>query len=88
GFGIPVLEAMTVGVPVVAATGSCLEEVGGDAALYSDPDDYSSLASNIRLILSDSAKAQAMVEAGLQRTALFTPEIIASELMSVYRSVL
>ena len=88
GFGIPILEAMTVGVPVVAATGSCLEEVGGDAALYSDPDDYSSLASNIRLILSDSAKARAMVEAGLQRTALFTPEVIASNLMSVYRSVL
>lgn len=88
GFGIPILEAMTVGVPVVAATGSCLEEVGGDTALYSHPDDYESFASNIQLILSDPAKFRSMVEGGIRRTALFTPEVIASALMDVYRSVL
>lgn len=46
GFGLPVVESLTVGTPVVAATGSCLEEAGGDGAVYVNPDDADSLASN------------------------------------------
>ncbi len=88
GFGIPILEAMTCGVPVIAASGSCLEEVGGDAALYSNPDDYDSLAANILSVLSDHMKAATMVDAAKDRITLFSPQAIASSIMDVYRSVL
>lgn len=88
GFGIPVLEAMTCGVPVVAATGSCLEEVGGDAVLYCHPDDYDALAKNIVSILSDPEKARIMVDTGQERIRLFSPEVIAKSIMDVYHSIL
>lgn len=88
GFGIPILEAMTCGVPVVAASGSCLEEVGGDTALYCHPDDYDALAAHITSILSDPEKASLMVEGGLKRRSYFSPEAIAESMMDVYSSLL
>lgn len=88
GFGIPILEAMTCGVPVIAATGSCLEEVGGDSALYCQPDDYDALANNIISILSDLERARKMVESGLERISRFSPKVIASSMMKVYQSLL
>ena len=55
GFGLPPLEAMALGTPVIAARASSLPEVGGDAALYVAPDDDASLATEIRRILDDDA---------------------------------
>ncbi len=87
GFGIPILEAMTCGVPVIAATGSCLEEVGGEAALYCHPDDFNALAGHVSSVLSDPGMGASMAKAGIERIKIFSPEAIASSMMEVYRSL-
>jgi glycosyltransferase involved in cell wall biosynthesis len=61
GFGIPILEAIRSRVPVIAATGSCLEEAGGPDSLYVDPDDDGALADCIRRVWEDEALATRMV---------------------------
>lgn len=53
GFGIPILEAQLAGIPVIAATGSCLEEAGGEAALYTDPTNEKELQGLIESVLND-----------------------------------
>ncbi|GAB6394958.1 MAG: glycosyl transferase family 4 [Bacteroidales bacterium] len=89
GFGIPIVEALASGVPVVAATGSCLEEAGGQRSVYVHPDDSRALAGKISELLTDKTSAQQMIEAGKQYYAeLFSARRIASDIMGVYRSVL
>jgi glycosyltransferase involved in cell wall biosynthesis len=87
GFGIPVIEALTSGVPVVAATGSCLEEAGGPDSIYVDPDDSRALAEKITAILTDETLSQQMIAAGRQYVARFSEQRIAAEIMAVYRSL-
>lgn len=84
GFGIPVLEALYSGAPVIAATGSCLEEAGGPGSLYVDPDDDVALAEKINLVLQDKALQQKMITQGLQHTANFADEKLAAQLMQLY----
>lgn len=72
GFGIPVLEAMTLGVPVVAANRGALPEVLGDAGLLVDPDRPEELASAIGRMLSDVPFAAAAAAKGVQRSAQFS----------------
>ena len=88
GFGIPVLEAMASGVPVVASSGSCLEEVGGKAALYCPPEDHEGMAKAIRDILDDPAGTAARVKAGLEQAGRFADKDIAKRLLEVYRQTL
>lgn len=71
GFGLPVLEAMASGTPVVTSDVSSLPEVAGDAALLVDPYDERELAGAIRRILSDSPLASALRERGLARATTF-----------------
>jgi glycosyltransferase involved in cell wall biosynthesis len=71
GFGIPPLEAMQCGCPVLAAAASSLPEVCGDAALYFDPHDPMSLTHALRRILADETLRRALIEAGLRRAAAF-----------------
>lgn len=84
GFGIPVLEALCSGVPVVAASGSCLEEVGGECALYCSPDSAESLARQINRLLRNPGEAAERAAAGLRRAEMFTPRRIAEAMMEVY----
>ena len=65
GFGIPIIEALNSGVPVVAATGSCLEEAGGPDSIYVDPDDSKELANAFKHIYSNSEKRKEMIEKGV-----------------------
>lgn len=88
GFGIPMIEAAYSGVPSVGATGSCLEEAGGPGAVYVDPDDAQALADRIVEIRGDGALRRRMVEAGRAYVARFEPEVLAADLMAVYRRVL
>ena len=67
GFGIPMIEAAACGVPTIGATGSCLEEAGGPAAIYVDPDSPEELAARIAEVLSDDALRRRMVEGGADR---------------------
>ena len=72
GFGLPMVEAMTRGCPVVASTASCLREVGADAALYGDPDDPAAWCAEVRRLASSPAFRAERVAAGYERAADFT----------------
>lgn len=88
GFGIPVLEALVSGTPVVAATGSCLEEAGGPDSLYVDPDDEKGFADKIALVLNDAALSQQMVEKGMLYAGKFEEKKLAAQMMGVYKNIM
>ena len=71
GFGLPVLEAMACGTPVVTSNASSLPEVAGDAAILVDPHDVEQIVNAMRLVLTQPALAAALREKGLARAAQF-----------------
>lgn len=87
GFGIPIIEAISAGLPVVAATGSCLEEAGGDACLYVSPDDDAALAEALERFLDDEALRERSVRASQEYIRRFDPDAIADRLADLYRQV-
>ena len=87
GFGFPLLEAMALGVPAIAAKSSSLPEIGGDAALYFDPRDARALAALMQRVLGDAALRQDLAARGRARAAEFRWERTAAETLDVFRSV-
>ncbi|MCY4022969.1 MAG: glycosyltransferase family 1 protein [Anaerolineaceae bacterium] len=87
GFGLPVLEAMACGTPVVTSDLSSLPEVAGDAALLTDPLDVEALADALRRLISDSQLRQQLIRAGQTRAGQFTWRRAALQLLDVYRRV-
>lgn len=87
GFGIPILEAQKAGVPVIAATGSCLEEAGGPAALYTDPTRASELRGLIESVLNEPQLAENMRRNGWEYGRRFEPRKLAEEMRDLYRRV-
>jgi glycosyltransferase involved in cell wall biosynthesis len=65
GFGVPVLEAMQAGVPAITSTGSAMQEIAGDGALYADPASYQDIAEKMMLIYKDETLHSRLVEKGL-----------------------
>jgi glycosyltransferase involved in cell wall biosynthesis len=88
GFGIPILEALNSGVPVIAATGSCLEEAGGPDSLYVNPDDDTDLAAKINQVLADGQLRQTMITKGRVYAANFTDNKLSLQLMQLYQNIL
>jgi glycosyltransferase involved in cell wall biosynthesis len=88
GFGLPVLEAMACGTPVVTSSTSSLPEVAGDAARLVDPRDVDAMATAITTLLEDSDARAQLVERGLRRAAEFTWDRVAATTVDVYHSVL
>ena len=88
GFGIPVLEALVSGIPVIAATGSCLEEAGGPASLYCDPFDYQQAAAYINEVTSAGKKREDMAAAGKEYAKRFSNQLIAQQLRSIYQQLM
>lgn len=88
GFGIPMLEALAAGVPLVAATGSCLEEAGGPGALYVDPTNVEAFAEAANRLLSSPRRREEMVDRGRQYIARFAPENFGRGLVNVYNELL
>ena len=88
GFGIPILEALWSGTPVITSQGSCFKETGGDAALYVDPLSVQDIAAAISNILSNPALAKDLREKGFAHAKHFTPEKCAAAVMKVYEAVI
>jgi len=88
GFGIPIIEALTCGTPVIAATGSCLEEAGGPGSIYVDPNDDAELANKIEEVLTNEVLAQRMIERGREYVIRFSEKGIASEIITIYQSLI
>lgn len=87
GFGMPPLEAMSCGVPVLTSTAASLPEMVGDAALLVDPYQVDAIADGLQQLYTDSALRQQLRTAGRKRTAELTWERAADTLYNVYREV-
>ncbi len=88
GFGLPPLEAMASGTPVIVSNVSSLPEVVGDAGIQVDPHDVEALREAIRVLSEDDERWEALRSAGLARAARFSWERCARETLAVYRKVL
>ncbi len=88
GFGLPVLEAMACGTPVITTTSSSLPEVAGDAAILVDPDDVAGLTDALERLLSAAELRASLRAAGLHRAARFSWSRTAAETACVYCDVL
>lgn len=87
GFGLPVIEAMASGIPVVASNRGSLPEVVGGAGVLVDPEDHETMAKNVATILADSGFRAKLRGAGLERARLFTWQKTADRTLEVYRKV-
>lgn len=88
GFGLPVLEAMACGTPVVCSNSSSLPEVGGDAVMYCNPNDIEDIKEKIELVLKDEILQQEMIVKGLERVKEFSWKKSAKEHIKVFQEVL
>ncbi|MBI3089801.1 MAG: glycosyltransferase family 4 protein [Candidatus Tectomicrobia bacterium] len=83
GFGLPVLEAMACGAPVICSNRTSLPEVAGDCALYVDPDDPQALHAAMQRLLNDTAERERLAALGLKRSQAFNQEVIARRILAV-----
>jgi glycosyltransferase involved in cell wall biosynthesis len=88
GFGIPVVEALSSGVPVIAAKGSCLEEAGGSGSIYIDPNNSPALAAEILSVLNNPEKRLNMIDAGFKHLEKFSDQNIAGRLINLYQNII
>ena len=88
GFGIPIIEALYSGIPVVAATGSCLEEAGGPDSIYVHPDDIKGMADALKQIYTDPERKKNMIEKGHSFAKRFSEEKQAEEILNIYKKLM
>lgn len=87
GFGIPILEALNSRIPVIGATGSCLEEAGGENSIYINPEDEQELANAIDRVMGNPTLQQEMIEKGIDYATRFGQEILTRQMMEHYLSL-
>jgi glycosyltransferase involved in cell wall biosynthesis len=88
GFGLPVLEAMACGCPVITSNVSSLPEVAGEAAVMVDPRNENELADKINSVISDGALRERLIASGRERVKLFRKSDFVSKTLAVYEDAL
>jgi glycosyltransferase involved in cell wall biosynthesis len=88
GFGIPIIEAVRMGLPVVGCTGSCLEEAGGPDNLYVSPDDPEAMARAIISLQKGAEGREARIERSRQYVRRFENNDAAQRFAELYRSLI
>lgn len=85
GFGVPMLEAMATGTPVIAARAASLPEVGGDAPFYFDPASTEDITSALETVLSDRRLRGEMAGKGVVRAEFYRPEVVGKQVMAFWK---
>ncbi len=88
GFGIPVIESLSVGTPVIAATGSCLEEAGGKGAIYVGPDDVDAYIAEASKLIDSTYYRDKLANLGAAHVKKFNDESFARKTMACYNKAL
>ena len=87
GFGMPVLEAIVSGVPVIATRGGAIEEAAGQGSLLIDPEDTADMARNVLSVLNDASLREQMIQAGYHHARKMTDTTFAAKVTRVYESI-
>ncbi len=88
GFGLPIVESLSSGTPVIACTGSCLEEAGGDGAVYIAPDDIRAFATEAERIIDDVIYHDRLARRGMVHVRRFSAENFAKTTMATYNKAI
>jgi len=88
GFGIPIIEALYSGTPVISSQGSCFSEAGGENSIYTEVNNIDALAEAILSLLNNEEKCKLMVEKGLKYVQKFNTDKLAIELHQLYENLL
>lgn len=87
GFGLPVVEALACGCPVIAAKGSCLEEAGGESSVYVSPDSIEQLAEAVNSLLDNPGQLDKMSSEGMKYARQFRDDTMAECLLRIYSNL-
>ena len=87
GFGIPIIEAISSGLPVVACTGSCLEEAGGPDNLYVSPTDPEALAHAVRQVLKGALGREKRIARSREYIRRFEGQDVSSQVLDIYKKL-
>lgn len=88
GFGLPILEAMACGTPVITSNVSSLPEVGGEAAVYVDPEKTEDISNKLKLVMEDEGLRNKLVQKGLSQAKRFSWKRCAEETINVYKRII
>ena len=88
GFGLPVLEAMICGTPVITSPSGSIPEIADDAAFMVDPYDSDAIANAIKEVLTNKVLSDSLVKKGMQRAGMFSWQLAAEKTFAVYQAVM
>ena len=88
GFGIPIIEALFSGIPVISSKGGCFAEAGGPSSIYVDPNNIDELHTAIKTVLTDKTLRDNMATQGYEYAQRFTPEYIGESFDTIYNELL
>ena len=87
GFGMPIVEGLFSGIPVITSQGGCFPEAGGDAAIYVNPDNFEEIASWIDKIMNSATLRDELVSKGLKYAKKFSQEHIENDIINFHQSI-